>query len=151
MCDATGIIPTNAPFRWRVCYDTVAGNGLPASNPVRLRLVFLPVRRIFLHGGRGGGGGRLKPVVTFLSLLHVKVQKWPLVFVAFHFGPLTFNFVYGPDFCYISFDLVRLGLSIAINSILMFHFGPPFNFRIGLKRLNIFGTEVSIVSILSFN
>ena len=30
-------------------------------------------------------------------------------FVAFHLGPSTFNFVFGPDFCYRSFDLVRLG------------------------------------------
>ena len=65
----------------------------------------------------------------------------------FNFGPLTFNFVYGPDFCYISFDLVRLDPSIAINSILMFHFGPPFNFRIGLKKLNIFGTEFQFLQL----
>ena len=37
------------------------------------------------------------------------------VFCTFHFGPLTFNFVFGPDFCYISFDLVRLGPPILIN------------------------------------
>ena len=96
-------------------YDTVAGNGLPASNPVRLRLVFLPVRRIFPHGGRGRGGGRLNSVAPFLSLLHVKVQKSPPGFVYFHFGPLTFNCVYEPDFSYISFDFLRLGPSIAIN------------------------------------
>ena len=93
----------------------MAGNGLPAPNPVRLRLVFLPVRRVFPHGGRGRGGGRLKPVVPFLSLLHVKVQKSPSGFVYFHFGPLTFNCVYGPYFSYLSFDFVRLGPSIAIN------------------------------------
>ena len=72
--------------------------------------------------------------------------------MAFHFGPLTFNFVYGLDFYYISFDLIRLGLSIAINSMLMFHFGPPsFNFRIGFKKINLFITTVSIFSILSFD
>ena len=114
--------------------DMLAGNGLPASLSVRLLLVFLPVRHVLSHGGRGRGCGRLKPISPFLSLMHVKVQKRPLVLVSFHFGPLTFNFVYGPDFCYISFGLVRLGHSIAINSMLMFHFGPPsFNFRIGLK------------------
>ena len=96
-------------------YDTVAGNELSLSNPVHLRLVFLPVRRVSSHGGRGRGGGWLNPVSPFLSLLHVKVQKRPPVLVTFHFGPLTFNFVYGTDFCYISFDLVRLGPSIAIN------------------------------------
>ena len=65
------------------------------------------------------------------------------VLVAFHFSPLTFNFIYGPDFCYISFDLVRLGPSIAINSMLMFHSSPiSFNFRIKFKKINLFGTEV---------
>uniref|UniRef100_A0A6N2N4Q2 Uncharacterized protein n=1 Tax=Salix viminalis TaxID=40686 RepID=A0A6N2N4Q2_SALVM len=52
-------VPPDAPFKWRVRYDTVAGIGLPTSNPVSLRLVFLPVRRVFPHGGRGRGGGRL--------------------------------------------------------------------------------------------
>jgi hypothetical protein len=93
----------------------VAGNVIPASLPVRLRLVFLPVRRVFAHGGCGRGDGRLKPVSPFLSFLHVKVQKSPPVLIAFHFGPFNFNCVYGPDFCYISFDFVRLGPSIAIN------------------------------------
>ena len=71
----------------------------------------------------------------------------------FHFGPCTFNFVYGPDFCYISFELVGLGPSIEINSMLMFHCGPPsFNFRIEFKNINLFGTTISpFFLILSFN
>ena len=114
--------------------DRVAGNGLPASLSVRLLLVFLSVRRVFSHGGRGHDGGLLKQVSPFLSLLHVKVQPSPPVLVMFHFGPCTFNFVYDPDFCCISFDLVRLGPSIEINSMSMFHFGPPsFNFWIDFK------------------
>ena len=90
----------------------VVENGLPASKVVCLLMVFLPVWRVLSQGGRGRGGARLKPVSPLLSLLHVKVQKRPPVFVAFHFDPLTFNFIYGPDLCYISFDLVRLGPSI---------------------------------------
>ena len=87
--------------------------------------------------GRGRGGGRLKSLQPFLSLLHVKVQESPPVIMLFHFGPCTFNFVYGPDFCYISFELVGLGPSIEINSMSMFHFGPPsFNFRIEFKKIN---------------
>ena len=35
----------------------------------------------------------------------------------FHLGPSTFNLFFGPDFCYISFDLVRLGPSIENNSM----------------------------------
>ena len=79
----TNGVPPDAPFTWHVQYATVAVNGLPASNPVRLRLVFLQVRRVFSHGGRRRGGGRLKPVVPFLSLLHVKVQKSPRVLYTF--------------------------------------------------------------------
>ena len=61
----------------------VAGNVIPASLHVRLLLVFLSVRRVFSHGGRVLGSGRLKPVSPFLSLLHVKVQRSPPVLVAF--------------------------------------------------------------------
>ena len=68
-------------FKQRVRCNTVAGNVLPASNTVRRLLVFLSVRRVASHGGRGHGGGRLKPVGPFLSLLHVKVQKSPPSFV----------------------------------------------------------------------
>ena len=82
---------------------------------MRLRMVFLPVGRVPLSDVRGRGGGRLNPRQPFLSLLHVKVQESPLFLLLFHFGPCTFNFVYGPDFCYISFDLVQLGPSIEIN------------------------------------
>ena len=130
----------------------MGGNGLPPSNPVRRLLVFLPVRRVSPQGGRGHGGGWLKSVGPFLSLLHVKVQKSPPTFVSIHFGPLTFNCIYGPDCSYISFDFVQSGLSIAINEMLTFHFGPSsFNFRIRLKRLNIFGTEVSSFANFSLN
>ena len=127
--------------------DTVSGNGLLSSLSMNL-----PVWRVWSHGGRGCGGGRLKLVSPFLSLLLVKVQERPLVLLPFHFVPFTLNFVYGPDFCYISFDLVQLGPLIEINYIFMFHFGPPsFNFRIGFKYLNIFGPEVVIFLILSFD
>ena len=55
-------------------------------------------------------------------------------------------------FLYISFDLVRLGPPIGIDSMSSFQFGPPsFNFRIGLKRINLFDTKVSIFANLSFN
>ena len=96
---------------------------------MRRRLAFLPVRRVSLSDVRGRGGGRLNPRNLFLYLLHVKVQESPQVLMLFHFVP--FNFVYGPDFCYISFDLVRLGPSIVINWMRNFYFDPPsFNFRI---------------------
>ena len=88
------------------------------------------MRRVSLSIVRGRVGGWLKPRQLFLSLLHVKEQGSPSICMFFHFGPCTFNFIYGPDFCYISFELVGLGPSIEINSMLMFHFSPPFNFRI---------------------
>ena len=102
---ATDNIPPHALFEWRVRRDGVAGDGLPTSPLMRLLLVFLPVRRVLASDVCGRGDGRLKPLQPFLSLLHVKVQGSPLVFMLFHFGPCTFKFVYGPDFCYISFDL----------------------------------------------
>ena len=105
----------DAPFKRRVRCHTVAGKSLPASIPVRHLLIFLPVRRVASHDGSGSGGGRLKPVDPFLSLLHVKVQESPPSFVSIHFGPLTFNCVYGTDFSYRSFYFVQLGPSIAIN------------------------------------
>ena len=108
-------ISPHALFEWRVSRDRVAGDGLSASQSMRHRLVFLPVKRVLSSDGRGCGGGRLKPLQPFLSLLHVKVQESPPVLMLFHFSPYTFNFVYDPYFCYISFDLVRLGLSIEIN------------------------------------
>ena len=91
------------------------------------------MRRVSLSDVRGRVGGRLKSRQLFLSLLHVKVkvQESPPVCMLFHFGPCNFNFVYGIDFCYISFDLVRLGPSIEINWMCNFYFDPPpFNFRI---------------------
>ena len=103
---ATDSIPPRAPFRWRVTSYMVPENVLLASLPVRLRLVFLPLRRVFAHGRRGHGDGRLNPVSSFLSLLHVKVQQSPPILVEFHFIPFTFNCVYGPDLCYISFNFV---------------------------------------------
>ena len=135
--------PPHALFRRRVHSHTVSGDELPASIPMRIRIVFLPVRPVSTNDVRVRGGGRCKPLATFLSLLHVKVHESPLVFVTFHFGPWTFNFVFGPDFCYRSFDLVRLGPSIEINSMLMFHFSPSsFNFRIGFRNINLFSTTV---------
>ena len=130
----------------------VAGNVQPASIPVHLRVVFLYTRSVLPKTGRGRASGRLKRMATFLSLLHVQVQESPPYLPTFHFSPLLFNFISGPDFLYISFDLVRLGPPIGIDSMSIFHFGSPsFNFRIGCKKLNIFGTEVSICGTLSFD
>ena len=132
----------HALFRRCVHSHTVFGDELPASIPMRLRIVFLPMRHVSTTDVCVRGGGQCKPLATFLSLLHVKVQESPPVFVTFHFGPWTFNFVFGPDFCYIRFDLVRLGPSIEINSMLMIHFNPFFNFRIGFRNINLFSTAV---------
>ena len=115
MSHATDSIPPHALFERHVRGDGVAEDGLPASQLMRLRLVFLPVRCFLSSDIRVRGGGRLKPLQPFLYLLHVKVHESPPILMLFHFGPCTFNFVYGPYFCYISFDLVRLGLSIEIN------------------------------------
>ena len=121
--------PPHALFRRRVRCHTVAADGLPASLTMRRRLIFLPVRRMLPIDGCGRGSGRFKPLATFLSLLRVNVQESPPILASFHFGPCTFNFIFGQfhfgpstckfifyhDFCYISFDLVRLGHSIEIN------------------------------------
>ena len=57
-----------------------------------------------------------------------------------------------PYFCYVSFDLFQLFLSIEINYILHFHFSPySFNFQIAFKSLNIFDTNDLIFSIFSFD
>ena len=133
MSHAADSLPPHALFERRVRRDGVSGDGRPASRSMCLRLVFLPVRRVSVSEVRGRGGGRLKSPLLFLSLLHVKVQESPPVCMLFHFGPFTFNLFYGPDFCYISFDLVRLGPSIEINWKSNFHFDPPFNFWIGFK------------------
>ena len=87
----------------------VAGNKLPPSNSKRLDLVFLPVRRVFHQGGCGRGGGRLKPVHPFLSLLHVKVQESPPILCLLHFGPWGFNFIYDADFWYMRFLFSSIG------------------------------------------
>ena len=107
--------PPHAPFRRRVERDTVSGDGISASRSMRRRVVFLPGRRVLAPKGRGHGGGRLKPVHPFLSLLHVQVQESPPVLSSLHFGPYSFNFIYDHDLCYISLDFVRLSPSIEIN------------------------------------
>ena len=85
-----------------------------------------------------------------LSLLHVNVQESPPSMWTFHFGPPTFNFVFGPHFSYISFDFIRLDPPIWINWMSELHFGPStFNFRIGCMSVNQFGTKLSIFAILS--
>ena len=144
--------PPYALFRWRVRRHTVSIDALPESTTMRLLLVFLPRRRVSSWDRRGRGGDRLKTLATFLSLLHIQVRERPPSCVLFHFGPCNFNFFLFPDFWYISFDFVRLGPPIGINSMSIFQFGPPsFNFRIGLKKMNLFGTVVSISSFLSFD
>ena len=71
-----GIQP-HALFVCRVRIDTVAGDELPASLSIR-RLVVVPlVRRVWSPGARGRGGGWLKPMTPFFSLLHVKMQESP--------------------------------------------------------------------------
>jgi hypothetical protein len=145
-------VPPHAMFRWRARRHTVSGDEISESISKRLRMFFLPRRRVAPKNVRGHRGGRLKPLATFLSLLHVKVQESPPYFHLLHFSAVTFNFVSGSHFWYISFDLVRLGPPIGFNSVSIFQFGPPsFNFRIGLKKMNLFGTVVSISSILSFD
>ena len=141
-----------ALFGRRMLRHTVAGDELLASKVMRRRMGFLPRRRISAYDVRGRGGGRLKPLVMFLSLLHVQVHERPPSFLLFPFGPFCFNFVLFPDFWYISFDFVRLGPPIGIDSMSSFQFGPPsFNFRIALKKINLFSTIFLISSVLSFN
>ena len=83
---------------------------------MRLRVVFLPRRRVFLKNVRRRVGDRLKRRPRFsLSLLHVKVQESPSFCYTFHFGPLIFDFVFCPDFGWISFVLVQLGPPIGID------------------------------------
>ena len=144
--------PPDALFRRRVRCHTAAGDELPESREMRLLMVFLPRRRVSSSDIRGRGGGRVKPVATFLSLLQVQLQERPLSCHMFHFGPYISNFVCFPDFWYISFDFVQLGPPIGIDSMFSFPFGPPsFNFRIGLKKMNLFSTVVSISSFLPFD
>ena len=94
---------------------TVAGKTIPESGSMRLRVGFLPRWRVYHINVRRRDEGRLNAPAMFLSLLHVKVQESPPFVVTFHLSPLTFNFVFSPDFCYISFDLVQLGPPIGID------------------------------------
>ena len=63
-------------------------------------------------------------VAVSLSPTRQSARESP-VLMRFHFGPCTFNFVSDLYFCYVSFDLVRLGPSIEINVMSMFPFNPP--------------------------
>uniref|UniRef100_A0A6N2K2W6 Uncharacterized protein n=1 Tax=Salix viminalis TaxID=40686 RepID=A0A6N2K2W6_SALVM len=74
---AYGSIMPHVLFRRRVRDGTVAVDGLPASLSMRRHVVFLLVRHVLASNGRGRGGGRLKPLQPFLSLMHVKVQASP--------------------------------------------------------------------------
>ena len=66
--------------------------------------------------------------------------------------PYLLIVLYGPDFWYRSFDLFQVCHSMKFDYIFRFQFGPySFNFRIGLKSLNMLGTEVLIFLILSFD
>ena len=105
---ATDSIPSHALLKWRVKADRVTENGLPASQSMRCYVVFLPVRRVSSSDVRVRVGGRLKPFVPFLSLLHTNVQLSPPGLLTFHFGPWTFNFLFGTE------EAPRLD----------FHFGP---------------------------
>ena len=142
----------HALFRQRVRRLTVSGDELPEYIAMRLLMVFLSRRRVSSSDVRVRGGGRVKPVATFLSLLQVQLQERPPSCHMFHFGPYSSNFVCFPDFWYISFDFVQLGPPIGIDSMFIFQFGPSsFNFRIGLKKMNLFSTVVSISSFRPFD
>ena len=144
-------VPPHALFRWRVRSYTVAGDTIPESISMRLRVVVIPRWRVASNNVRGRGGSSVKRLPTFLSLLHVQVQESPPYLHPFHFSPLSFNFVSGPDFKYISFDFVQWGPPIGIDAMSIFQFGPPFNFQIGLKNINLFGTVFLISLFLSFD
>ena len=145
-------VPPHALFRWRVRSHTVAGDTIPESISMRLRVVVIPRWRVASNNVRGRGGNRLKRLATFLSLLHVQVQESPPSLLLFPFGTWGFNFVLFLDFWYINFVFLQLGPLIGIDSMSNCQFGPPaFNFQIQLKKLNLFGTEFLISSVLSFN
>ena len=109
----------------------VAGDELRESRAMRLLMGVLPRRRVSSSDVGGRGGGRLNPVTPFLSLLRVQLQESPPSWNMFHFGPYSSNFIFVPDFWYISFDFFQLGPPIGIESVVMFQFGPySFNFRI---------------------
>ena len=67
--------------------NTVAGDELTESIAMRLLMVFLPRRRVSSSDVRVRGGGRVKPVATFLSLLRVQFQTRPPSVHMFHLGP----------------------------------------------------------------
>ena len=69
-----------ALLRWRMRRVTVAGDAVPESLSMRHRVFFLPRRRVAPKNICGRGSGRLKLLVTSLSLslLHVKVHETPL-------------------------------------------------------------------------
>ena len=74
---------------------TVDGNELPTYRAVLLGVLFHPRWRVYHKNARG-------PVKAAdhvsISLLHVKVQESPPICDTFRFGPLTFDFVFCPDF-----------------------------------------------------
>ena len=143
---------SHALFERRVRHHTVVGDEFLASKAMRLRMLFLSRLRVPAYDVRGRGGDRFHPLATFLSLLHVQVHERPPSLLLFSFGPSCFNFILFPDFWYISFDFVRVGPPIGIDSMSSFQFGPPsFNFRIALKKINLFSTIFLISSVLSFN
>ena len=145
-------IQSHALFRRRVRPHTVAGDAMRESRTIRLLMSFLPRWRVWSSDVGGRSGGRLKPEAPFLSLLRVQLQESPPSCNMFHFGPSISNFISFPDFWYISFDFVQLGPPIGIDSMSSFQFGPPsFNFRIGLKKMNLFSTVISISSFLPFD
>ena len=144
--------PPDALFRRHVRRITVSGDALPESRAMRLFMGFLPRRRVASSDVRGSEDGRVKPAETFVSLLQVQLQESPPSLQMFHFSPYSSNFICFPDFWYISFDFVRLGSPIGIDSMFSFQFGPlSFNFRIGLKRMNLFSTVVLISSFFPFD
>ena len=145
-------IQSHALFGRRVRRHKVAGDAMRESRTIRLLMSFLPRWRVWSSDVGGRVGGRLKPVTPFLSLLRVQLQKSPPSCNMFHFGPSISNFISFPDFWYISFDFIQLGPPIGMESVVMFQFGPySFNFRIYLKKMNLFSTVVSISSFLPFD
>ena len=102
---ADGVSP-HVLFERRLGRDGVAGDALPASQSRSLPPVLPP---------SAACSGIRSPLtlpwpvkaatVVSLSPARQSAGESPR-FYAFFSGPCTFNFVYGPDFCYISFDLI---------------------------------------------
>ena len=80
-------IQSHALFGRRVRPHTVAGDAMRESRTIRLLMSFLPRWRVWSSDVGGRGGGRLKPVAPFLSLLRVQLQESPPSWNMFHFGP----------------------------------------------------------------